>query len=197
FQLPQINWVGANTQEENLSARRVMEKIHLEPHTTLHGALTSDVSALEEGASRWIKLTDINRKREWLLQTYVEHAILFPYHCYYLFPSSMDLFPDEVMSEWNFYENNAHSRFVITKKDRKKHHYLHIAYPWNDIFEQSGLWATVGCDYRALREETKAETYIWYDMPKEQAQSLPANHNWKLPSPWILYGMNRVIWGRE
>src|SRR5699024_1899379 len=127
FDLPQVQWVGANTQENNLSARRVMEKINLSAHTILHGATTDDVTLLAKGAPPWQKITDIQRKREWLLHTYVENEWIFPYECYYLFPSSPALFPDDVIHEWNFYENPDHTRFVLTKKDRKKHHYLHIS----------------------------------------------------------------------
>lgn len=191
FNLPYVKWVGANTQEGNLSARRVMEKIDLQPYTTLHGALTDNVSALEKGASHWSEITDIKRKREWLLHTYVRSELIFPYECYYPFPSSMALFPDETIRDWNFYENNDQSRFLITKRDRKKHHYLQIAYPWDDIFEQAGLWRTVSREYDTLKEDVKGETYIWFDMPKDKAQSLPANHGWELPSPWMLYGMDK------
>src|SRR5699024_6857734 len=190
-------WVGANTQENNLSARRVLEKINFHPHTTLHGALTDNVSALEEDASPWTEITDLSRKREWLTHTYIENKLVFPYEWYYLFPSSPALFPDEVISKWHSYENNSQTRYVITKKDRKKHHYIHIVYPWEDIFEQTGLWKTVTHDYKRLIKETNEETYIWFDMPKNLAMSLPKNHRWSLPSPWMLYGMDRVTWGKS
>lgn len=197
FQIPQIQWAGANTQEGNFSARRVLEKINFHSYTTLHGALTDNVRELAKEASPWQEVTDNNRKREWLLHTYVNNDMVFAYGCYYLFPSSPDLFQDDVLNDWHFYENNDHTRFIITKKDRKKHHYLHISYPWNDIFEQSGLWATVSRDYCKLKKETNDETYIWYDMTKAQAQSLTAGHHWKLPSPWMLYGMDRTAWRKN
>lgn len=192
FQIPGIEWVGANTQEDNPSARRVMEKIHLAPLTMLHGATTSDVSSLAKEASPWKQIIDINRKQTWLMHTYVKKELIFPYECFYLFPSSAALFPDEVINEWNFYENNDQTRFVITKTDQKKHLYLQIAYPWEDILDQPGLWATVARDYNALRNETNEASYMWLDMPKTQAQSLPEGHNWTLPSPWILYGIDKT-----
>src|SRR5699024_2111437 len=162
--------------------------------TTLHGALTEDVEALTEGEAAWTELTDMNQKRNWLTHTYIQRNLIFPYECYYLFPSSPVLFPDAVLNEWNMYENSDQTRIVITKKDRKKHHYLHVAYPWDDIFEQAGLWQAVARDYRALKEETNEKTYIWYDMTKQQALSLPDDHHWHLPSPWRLYGMDRTAW---
>src|SRR5699024_11097771 len=55
FRLPQVEWVGANTQEDNLSARRVMEKIGSQPYTTLHGALTDDVRTFKQGSTPWKK----------------------------------------------------------------------------------------------------------------------------------------------
>src|SRR5699024_1345018 len=126
FQLPQVQWVGANTQEDNDSACRVLEKIDFRPLTTLHGALTEDVEALTEGEAAWTELTDMNQKRNWLTHTYIQRNLIFPYECYYLFPSSPVLFPDAVLNEWNMYENSDQTRIVITKKDRKKHHYLHV-----------------------------------------------------------------------
>lgn len=197
FRIPHIQWAGANTQENNLSARKVLEKINFHPLTTLHGALTDDVSVLEKDASPWMEITDLIKKHEWLARTYIANELIFPYECYYLFPSSQDLFTDDIVNEWNFYENSDQTRFVITKNDRKKHHYLHIVYPWEDIFEQSGLWRTVAHDYKQLQEQTHGETYIWYDMSKQQAETLPEDHHWHLPSPWILFGMDRITWENE
>src|SRR5699024_3275652 len=44
FRIPHIQWAGANTQEYNLSARRVLGQIKFRPWTRINGALTDDVS---------------------------------------------------------------------------------------------------------------------------------------------------------
>lgn len=194
FQLSGIQWIGANTQEENASARRVMEKIGLTPYSMLHGAITKDTSALESGSKPWNPVTDLQQKKDWLSKMYGSSSSVFPYECYYSFPVSKELFQEIDRKQWSFYENESKTRALITKTDQKKHHYLHALYPWEDITSQTGLWETIAKDYRELAKHTEDESYIWMDMTKEQAQSLPANHQFELPSPWILYGMDKSRW---
>ncbi|WP_163970331.1 GNAT family N-acetyltransferase [Oceanobacillus halotolerans] len=194
FQLNGIQWVGANTQEENTPARRVLEKIGLKVYSTLHGATTDDTSMLETGAKTWQPIHSIKQKRDWLQAVYVQSATVFPYECYYAFPASDELFSDDDLQKWSFFENEAKTRIVITKYDQKKHHYLHTVYPWHDMTEQNGLWETIANEYRKLQTQTEEETYIWMDMTKEKAASLPSNHQFKLPSPWMLHGMERAEW---
>ncbi|HLR61374.1 MAG TPA: GNAT family N-acetyltransferase [Lentibacillus sp.] len=188
FKLNGIRWVGANTQEHNTSAQRVLEKVGLNPYITLHGALTKDTAALESGAEPWQPVTSLQRKKDWLNQAYIRTGDIFPYECYYPFPASAELFQDEAIKQWSFYENDDKTRFVITKYDQKKYHYLHAVYPWHDLTSQPGLWETIASDYRKLLQQTDDETYIWMDLTKEEAQTLPASHQFELPSPWILYG---------
>ncbi|SET18843.1 Acetyltransferase (GNAT) domain-containing protein [Oceanobacillus limi] len=195
FQMEGIHWIGANTQEENLPARRVMKKIGLEPYTMIHGAITKDTSMLETGEKPWKTIHDIERKKALLRENYIDAASIFPYECYYPFPASDALFPDEKLQEWSFYENDNKTRFVITKKDQKKHHYLHAIYPWDDITEQNGLWETISLDYQELsKQNEEEETYIWMDLTKEEAKKLPANHSFTIPSPWILHGITKEQW---
>ncbi|UJL47684.1 GNAT family N-acetyltransferase [Virgibacillus sp. NKC19-16] len=189
FTLHSIKWAGANTQEHNLSAQRVIEKNGLSNYIILHGAVTKDTSALETGAKPWNPVTDLQRKRDWVQQTYVKSAQVFPYECYYPFPGSMDLFQDHDLEQWAFYENDDQTRVLITKTDQKKNHYLHAVYPWSDMATQPGLWETISSDYGRLKEQTGEDTYIWMDLTKEEAQTLPANHRFELPSPWLLYGI--------
>ncbi|WP_010529976.1 GNAT family N-acetyltransferase [Lentibacillus jeotgali] len=186
-----IHWIGANTQEHNISAQRVLEKIGLSPYITLHGALTKATSALESGAAPWQPVIDLQRKKDWVNQLYIQTRAIFPYECYYPFPSSADLLQDQDLQQWSFYENEAKTRFLITKYDQKKHHYLHAVYPWHDITSQPGLWETIARDYRKLLQHTDDETYIWMDLTKEEARTLPADHQFELPSPWILYGKEK------
>lgn len=191
FKLPDIHWVGANTQEENSPARRVLQKICLTEHSTTHGATTKDVSMLETGAAAWREVQDLGRKKEWANQLYAETGAVFPYECYYPFPASKDLFSDGNLKEWAFYENETATRVLITKKDFKRHNYLQAIYPWDDLMEQLGLWETISAAYRKLSHENENETYIWMDLTKKQAGALPDGHSFKLPSPWILYGISR------
>lgn len=191
FQLNGIQWVGANTQEHNISAQRVLKKIGLTPYITLHGALTKDTSTLESGAKPWQPVTDLKRKKEWVNKKYIQTGAIFPYECYYPFPASADLFQEPDLETWSFFENDDQTRFLITKYDQKKHHYLHAVYPWHDITSQPGLWETIANNYRKLRRQTDGETYIWMDLTREEAQMLPADHQFELPSPWILYGTDK------
>ncbi|WP_164669333.1 GNAT family N-acetyltransferase [Virgibacillus doumboii] len=194
FQMSGVQWVGANTQENNTSARRVIEKVGLSPYTMMHGAITKDTSALESGAKPWNPITDLERKKDWIDEMYIKPSSVFPYECYYTFPSSKELFQEHDLEEWSFYENDAQTRVLITKTDRKKHHYLHAVYPWSDITSQKGLWETISNDYWKFAKQTDGETYIWMDLTKEEAASLPAGHQFNLPSPWILYGINKSSW---
>lgn len=190
FELPNIRWVGANTQEENVPARRVLEKLGLHEHSPLYGATGKDVSIFETGAPIWNELQDIKRKKEWLDRLYVEPSAVFPFECYYLFPASEALFSEEKITEWQFFENASRERVLILKKDFKKHQYLHAVYPWNDLMEQPGLWETISAGYLKYAEEVEEEAFIWMDLSKEQAASLPENHGFKLPSAWVLYGVS-------
>lgn len=191
LKLPDIQWVGANTQEENSPARRVLEKIGLTEQTVIHGATTKDVSMFEKGANSWQEVCNLERKKEWIDKLYIKTEAIFPYECYYPFPASANLFPHEKMREWSFYENDAATRVLITKKDFKKHAYLHAIYPWCDLTEQPGLWETISEAYRMLAADTEDETFIWLDLTKEQAHSLPNTHRFSLPSPWVLYGNSK------
>ena len=186
FQHPGIKWIGANTQEENAPARRVLEKSGLNEQATLFGAITQDVSMLEKSSTVWKEIHELPQKKAWLDQVYVKPNAIFPYECYYLLPASEDLFADKDLEQWAFYENESKTRVLIAKKDVKKHHYLHAVYPWNDLAEQNGLWETISAAFKKIKK-TEEEMFIWFDLTKEQVQSLPANHSFTLPSPWILY----------
>ncbi|HSI67100.1 MAG TPA: GNAT family N-acetyltransferase, partial [Planococcus sp. (in: firmicutes)] len=66
FKLPEIQWVGANTQEENSPARRVLAKLGLSEHSTLFGATTQDVSMLSNGRRPWREVESLESKKQWL-----------------------------------------------------------------------------------------------------------------------------------
>lgn len=191
FKLPNIQWVGANTQEENSAARRVLQKTGFSEYPPLYGATTKDISTFESGTVPWKKVQELERKKAWIDCLYVQTGHLFPYECYYLFPATARLFSDEKLEEWSFYENSSGTRVLITKRDFKKYDYLHAIYPWDDFMEQKGLWETIAADYKTIVNEAEEEAYIWMDFTKEQAQVLPMGHSFNLPSPWVLYGVGR------
>jgi len=193
FKLPNIQWVGANTQEENTAARRVLEKTGFSEYPPLYGATAKDVSTLESGADPWKRIDDTEQKKAWVDRLYIHTGAVFPFECYYLFPATAELFSDSKLAEWSFYENPDGTRVLITKRDFKKYNYLHAIYPWEDLMEQKGLWETVSADYKKLASQTDDETYVWVDFTKEQVRSLPDRHGFQLPSPWLLYG----IWRSE
>ncbi|TWT25205.1 GNAT family N-acetyltransferase [Planomicrobium sp. CPCC 101110] len=193
FKLPHIQWVGANTQEENLAARRVLEKNGFSSYPPLYGAIAKDLSKLVSDGIPWKELHGLKEKQAWLDKLYIRTGEVFPYECYYPFPASKELFSDAKLAEWSFYENPSGSRVLITKQDFKKDYYLHAIYPWDDPMEQEGLWETISADFNELASQTKEAASIWMDLTKDQAQSLPDGHSFKLPSPWLLHG----IWRKE
>jgi len=191
FKLPNIQWVGANTQEKNLPAQRVLQKLGLIQHSSIQQATTKDVSLLGKGSCTWQEIHDLERKKTWINQLYVKTGAVFPYECYYTFPASEELFPEEKLLKWSFFENDSATRVLITKDDKKDHDYLHTVYPWNDVMEQKGLWETIAAAYQKLANTVEDETFIWMDLSMEATQSLPIDHPFDLPSPWILYGINK------
>lgn len=197
FKLPSIQWVGANTQEENLAARRVLEKTGFSDCSTLYGATAKDVPILGADSPYWTEIHNLKQKQSWIDELYIQKGIVFPYECYYPFPATEALFSDLKLTEWSFYENETKTRVLITKKDVKKFNYLHAIYPWNDLMEQKGLWETIAANFEKLAGQTEEETYIWMDFTKPQAQSLPKNHGFKLSSPWMLYGVWRKASGAD
>lgn len=183
-----IQWIGANTQENNLPARRVLEKIGLDVYSVSHGAKAKDLSMLEKGNEPWLEIPDLARKKDWVERLYIQTGAVFPYECYYPFPASNDLFTEEELGNWSFYENGAAERIIITKKDFKKHDFLQAIYPWDDIMEHPGFWETISAAYHKLAAEAENECLIWMDLTKDAANSLPADHPFTLSSPWMLYG---------
>lgn len=182
-----VEWVGANTEEHNQSARRVLEKIGCSPRIFQYAATATDVSILETGANIWKQVHSLEQKKTWLEKTYLMEGNVFPYQCYYPFPASKALFEEDVIKRWSFFENDEKNRFVIVKHDQKKTNYLHVAYPWDDFASQVGFWETITIARQQLADYLGEETYVWIDLAKEEAASLPANHPFLLSSIWVLY----------
>lgn len=188
LKLNHISWVGANTQENNLATRRVLEKIGLKPFPKLYGVIAEEVSSLEAGENSWTLIHNIQRKKEWINKMHVNKNNIFPYECYYPFPASKELFPNAVLSQWSFYENKEKTRFIIMKPHELGDLFLHTVYPWNDLMNQPGLWETIANEFHTLKRTTESDTYIWMDLSPEAVQSFPKEHPFKLDSPWILHG---------
>lgn len=191
FNLPGIKWVGANTQEENLPAQRVLKKIGLAERHLSYGATAEGVTDLENGGAVWHRQDNLERKKQWLHQLFVESSAVFPYECYYPFPALDGMFEDSQIAKWNFFENPAGDRVLITKADMKKYHYLQAIYPYDDLMDQPGLWETISVARGGLAERLKTDTQVWMDLTKKQAANLPDNHPFELPSPWMLFGKGR------
>lgn len=191
FKIPDIKWVGANTQEENSPARRVLTKLGLQEHATLFGATTQDVSMFSNGEKPWREVRSLESKKKWLDELYIKTGAVFPFECYYPFPATADLFPEDRFTKWRIFENDKATRVLITKRDFKRDHYLQAIYPWDDLLEQPGLWETIASAHKEMTHEINEEVFIWMDLTKESIRALPENHQFKLPSPWILHGTER------
>ena len=191
FMLPAIQWIGANTQLENTSARRVLEKLGLTEVSTLYSAISNDASSLENGGAVWQELTELSQKKTWIERQYLQTGAVFPYECYYTFPASDELFTDAKLLQWSFFENPNKDRVLIVKKDYKRDYYLHTVYPWGDLMEQPGLWETISMAQHQLSQKVKTNALLWMDLSPDQVSMLPAHHPFDLPSPWLLYGIDR------
>ena len=185
---PGIRFVGANTQEFNLPARRVLEKIGLSRQAELFSAIAKDVETFESGALPWRKIASAEEKMRWLELVYIRSGRVFPLECYYPFPASPDLFSGQALEQWDFYENPNGDRIVITKHDVKKYDYLHTLYPWDDLFEQPGLWETLHAPLENIRRDSEEGAFVWMDLTRNQVGTLSNGHPFELPSPWFLYG---------
>nr|WP_244244702.1 GNAT family N-acetyltransferase [Marinilactibacillus kalidii] len=193
LQVPNVEFVGANTEKHNKPAQKVLSKIGLPHVVTLYGAKAVDLSSfLSEEAEEWYLLSDLGRKREWLKRTYLNETFpkkVFPFEAYYPFPISENLFTDALLTKWSFYENKDQTRFVILTEEDKGDHYLHVIYPWRDFIEQPNLWKTIDSFFEAVKE-TLPDTVIWMDFTNEEAAFLPATHPFELSSPWMLHGIS-------
>lgn len=185
---PGIRFVGANTQEFNIPAQRVLEKIGLSRQAELFSAIATNVETFEYGAAPWKKIDSDEEKMRWLETVYIRSGRVFPFECYYPFPASAELFSGQPFADWEFYENPARDRILITKHDVKKYDYLHTLYPWEDLFEQPGLWETLRAPLEKIRLQSEEGAFVWMDLTRNQADQLPDQHPFDLPSPWFLYG---------
>lgn len=184
---PAVDWIGANTEEYNGPAMRVLEKIQAHPILPQYAAVAKDVRGVGAKGPLWQEVTDLEVKRSWLQETYIRTQKPFPLQCYYPFPATEALFDEANLLEWRFFENHDRSRFMILKKDMKRYHYTQVVYPWDDYFEQPGLWDTVAEAQLAHMREVEDDVTVWLDLPKTDAHKLPADHPFDLSSIWVLH----------
>lgn len=195
FQLPNITWVGGNTQEDNLAARRVLTNIGLIEQETLYPAITKEIDMFIHGNKKWHSIEKSNDKVNLLKDTYLHNRRVFSLECYYPFPATNTLFTNSEINNWNVYKSHQHSYPLVTKKDIKKDIFLQVIYPFSDVFTQLGLWETVYDDYLKLKFiHPDQEVYIWLDIPEVHIHHLPSNHPFSIDSPWILHGMSIDNW---
>ncbi len=195
FQLPNITWVGGNTQENNLAARRVLTNIGLTEQETLYPAITREIDLFINGNKKWHSIEKFNDKVSLLKDTYIQDERIFPFECYYPFPATNTLFTNSYIDNWNVYESRQHDYPLVTKKDVKKDIFLQVIYPFADVFTQPGLWETVYDDYLNLNfTHPEQKVYIWLDIPEAHIHHLPSNHPFSIDSPWILHGMSIDNW---
>ncbi|MBM7634756.1 GNAT family N-acetyltransferase [Geomicrobium sediminis] len=183
----EIQWVGANTQQSNIPAQKVLRKIGLTPRISLQSATTTSPNQLADEHAQWTEITSLSKKKTLLSEQYVQPGRVFPYECYYPFEAKTELFHDDEVATWRFFENNQCDRFFITKYDQKKYHYLHVVYPFQDLFNQSGLWATITHAHNDSQSQFEEDVHVWVDITNDQMAKLPNQHPFDLPSPWNLY----------
>lgn len=198
FGLPGIKWVGGNTQENNLPARKVLTNIGLEKQEMLYPATTKNIEGLLKGDTTWSLISDRAEKKQRLSDAYVPSSKVFTYECYYPFPGTEDLFRDEQIKDWNVYTSTHNTYPIVTKKDIKKYTYLQVNYPFSDVFTSEGIWETINHDYKDLQSmHPDEEVYVWLDIPEKFINQLPPNHPFEFESPWILHGMYVDEWKQQ
>ncbi|MGI8315588.1 GNAT family N-acetyltransferase [Halobacillus mangrovi] len=182
---PEVYWVGANTQVDNIPARRVFEKLYFHQGPVLY-YLTLDKPQLLTGntpGSVWEKSNDVTEKRELLLSLKQNKLGVFPYECYYPLPYDSALFIDDYLNKSTFYKNKDDTRFVIIKNDIKKYEYSHVKYFWNDHYEQPGFFETVLDHWK----QTPSNVGCWIDFSHQGFNNIPDLSPYKVQDPWILY----------
>lgn len=187
---PYINWVGANTEIHNIAAQKVLANIDLPPIITLYAAQAKEIDFQSNQANSWNIITSTKRKKEWLEKTYLNSDFdkpIFPFQAYYPLPVSDKLFEEEYLRTWHFYENAEQTRYLILWEEEKGDYYLHVTYPWNDFDKQVGFWDTIQKAFQEVKIR-EHDALVWFDLTPEDIDTLPENHPFDLPSPWVLHG---------
>lgn len=182
--IPSIEFVSANTQLHNYSARKALTKLDLPHVTTLHPFILKDPHlVMSTPGEVWDTVNTIEEKRSFL-QSLKENALgAFPYEAYYPLPFDESLFTDEYLKDGTFYINSDRSRFLFCKVDQKGNLYLNCKYFWNDHFKQPGLFETIQYEW-AKHEDVYG---AWMDVSSEVATTFSSDA-FETQDPWLLYG---------
>lgn len=182
-----VFWIGANTQADNHAARRILEVNHLQSYPELTVAHLEEVPPFEN-VEKWQSIHPLEQKKAWLKETYIQEQNVFPFQPYYPFPASKVLFTDDLVEQWNFYENHEQSRYFILKHHHIGRDYLQLVYPWDDLFQQKGLWKTVAQKFQQLRKQLAKPLLLWMDLTDKKANKILSQQPIELSSSWVLYG---------
>ncbi|EXJ23181.1 hypothetical protein ADIAL_1328 [Alkalibacterium sp. AK22] len=185
-----VTWIGANTEQHNIPAQKVLQKLNMPHQLTLYAAQAETLGPLLDGQPLWQEITELDNKKKWLEETYLNPSFgkqVFPYEAYYPFPASPAMFSDRKLMEMHCYVNPQETRVVFMWEEEKGEAYLHVVYPWFDLTSQAGLFDTISSVFEErLRRGTSSK--VWIDLTEEEAADLPADHPFDLPSPWMLHG---------
>ncbi|GEL76599.1 GNAT family N-acetyltransferase [Tenuibacillus multivorans] len=183
-----IKWIGANTQRHNFPALRVLNKLNLPQLKALHGSTLVKPEVLNyTPGEKWTPIETLEGKREVLSSIEHNPDVIFPYECYYPFPSHPNLFKDDEIKDWYFFKNPNNNRFIIINFDQKKHQYAHVVYLWDDVFTQPGLWETILDTHKEFQKTYGDDTYVWIDLTDESRKDA-CEEAFQIQDPWILHG---------
>ncbi|WP_053218694.1 GNAT family N-acetyltransferase [Virgibacillus senegalensis] len=182
---PAIQWAGANTNEHNFPARRVLEKLNLEVVTKLHSLpLVEPHLVYGMPGLKWERIDNLEDKRA-LLDSLKENAInVFPYECYYPLPLTEGLLTDDYLAESAFYVSPDKQRFFTIKNDQKREWFAQVKYFWNDHFEQPGFLETV----KNHVDNDALQPTAWFDFSQSAFEKIPNKHAFRIEDAWVLYG---------
>lgn len=185
---PAIVWIGANTNETNKAARRVLEKLGLQILTTFR-SLTVAQPDLIRGSQGpvWHRITELSEKKALLtVDALKENALhMYPYECYYPLPLNNNIFTDEHLRKSAFFQSPDKSRLLIIKNDQKRDWYAQVKYFWNDHYEQPGFWETIN----AYLDEEPNDIGVWIDFSVEAFKGLPNFAAFHIQDAWVQYGI--------
>ncbi len=186
-----VEWIGANTERDNLPAQKILARLHMKKVTTLFNAtrVTAPDTSFNE-AIAWKEIVDIEAKQDLLIKEFVDEHRVFPYECYYSFPATHSLFLEANVNDWCLFQHPTEDRFVIFKYDQKGTNYLHMVYPWDDLWTQEGLWEVVRNQVQLFNEKFP-EGKLWIDLSETQKSLKPEDVTFEIPSPWILFEVKR------
>ncbi|SDC27773.1 FR47-like protein [Pelagirhabdus alkalitolerans] len=185
---PHISFLGGYTNLHNTSARQVLNKLNFNPIQTFYSfpLINRDKLGATSGPI-WNEVTDLNTKRRILNELSSEGTMsIYPYECYYPFPFTDELLPDDKLKVTRFFHNPDVTRWLLIDDDYKREAYGHVRYFWDDYFTQPGLFETVD-HYLAQSDQPRK---AWFNFTPDAYQKIPDLDAFETSDGWILYGYN-------